>query len=106
MVEECMSSKIEIFQPRWHDRKVLIACHKVGVDNEIVFTKAPTLPGVYTIKGSEVEQCPKESNGVINCYAVPLDKLRRKDGEETGDVVSERTDNSRGNGQDLQPKLF
>jgi hypothetical protein len=84
---------------------VLIACHKVGVNNEIVFTKAPTLPGVYTIKGSEVEQCPKESNGVINCYAVPLDKLRRSD-EETDLVVSERTDNSRGNGQDLQPKLF
>ena len=99
-------TRIEIWSPRWHDRKVLIACHKVGVNNEIVFTKAPTLQGVYTIKGSEVEKYPKESNGTIDVFAVPLSELRRKDGEETGDVVSERTDNGGGDGQDIQPKLW
>ena len=99
-------NRIEIFAPRWHDRKVLIACHKVGVNNEIVFTKAPTLPGVYEIKGSEVEKYPKESNGTIDCFAVPLSALRRNDGQETGAVVLERTDNSERDGQIIQPKLW
>jgi hypothetical protein len=75
-------TRIEIWAPRWHDRKVLIACHKVGVSNEIVFTKAPTLKGIYTIKGSEVEKYPKESNGVLDCFAVPLDQLRSKDEQQ------------------------
>jgi len=101
-----MSNQIFIWSPRYHDRKVLIACHKVGLSNEIVFTKAPTLQGVYTIKGSEVEKYPKESNGVISCFAVDLSALRRSDDQETGDVVSERTDNSEGDGQAIQPKLW
>ena len=100
-------TSIEIYAPRYHARKVLIACHKVGINNEIVFTKAPTLPGVYTIKGSEVEKCPKESNGVINCYAVPLDLLRRKDDDTTNnDVVENGSTDGRGSRQTTQQKLF
>lgn len=70
---------IEIWQPRWHDRKVLIARHKVGINNEIVFTKAPTLKGTYQIRGAEVEKYPIESNGRIECYAVPLNDMRLKE---------------------------
>lgn len=69
---------IEIWNPRWHDRKVLIAKHKVtaGV-NEIVFTKAKSLPGRFQVLGSEIVKHPLESNGTIDCYAVPLDSLLR-----------------------------
>jgi len=66
---------IEIWQPRWHDRKVLIAKHKVGQHNKVVFTKAPTLEGEYYISGTEVKKYKLEHNGTISCYAVPLDKL-------------------------------
>lgn len=66
---------IEIWQPRWHDRKVLLARHKVGNHNKIVFTKAPTLTGEYYISGRDVHQCDLETNGKIDCYAVPLSLL-------------------------------
>ena len=65
-------NRIEIFQPRWHDRRVLVACHKVGANNEIVFTKAPTLTGTYHMRGESMMKYPIESNGKIDCYAVPL----------------------------------
>lgn len=68
---------IEIWQPRWKDRKVLIAKYKVcsGV-NEIIFTKAKCLTGKkFHIQGSEIAKCPIESNGTIDCYAVPMGLL-------------------------------
>lgn len=68
---------IEIWQPRWHDRKVLIATYKVTAENEIIFTKAPSLPGRYRIGGDVVRSCPVETNGAISVYAVPLDKLTK-----------------------------
>jgi hypothetical protein len=72
-------SKIEIWQPRWKDRKVLIAKYKVGAINEIVFTKTKSLPGVYVISGDEVRTYPLESNGKLACYAVPIDALERRE---------------------------
>ena len=70
---------IEIWQPRYKDNRVLIAAHKVedGV-NEIIFTKAKHLEGVvFTIEGDEIRSCPLESNGKIDCYSVPLSRLKR-----------------------------
>ncbi len=68
---------IEIWNPRWWDRKVLIAKYKVkDGDNEIVFTKAKTLKGkTFIISGDDIRKCPLETNGKIPCYAVPLDDL-------------------------------
>lgn len=68
---------IEIWQPRWHDRKVLIAKYKVcsGI-NEIVFTKAKSLKGkVFRVNGMDIAKCPVETNGTIDCYAVPLSTI-------------------------------
>jgi len=64
-----------IWQPRWKDRKVLLARHKVGTHNKVIFTKAPTLPGEYYVSGRDVHQCDIETNGKIDCYAVPLSLL-------------------------------
>lgn len=66
---------IEIWQPRWKDRKVLIAKHKVGTHNEIVFTKTPSLPEHYYLSGETIRNCTLETNGKIPCYAVPIDEL-------------------------------
>lgn len=71
-------SQIDIWQPRWRDRVVLIAKYKVGSENEIVFSKTKSMPGVYFITGDDVRACPLESNGKVACYAVPLDKLERR----------------------------
>ena len=70
--------KIEIWQPRYHDNKVLIAKYKTGVKNEIVFTKAKHLTGmIFAISGEKLARYPIENNGSISCYAVPLDDLER-----------------------------
>lgn len=70
---------IEIWQPRWHDRKVLIAKYKVcNGKNEIIFTKAKNLIGIkFKIDGIEIGKCPIETNGTTDCYAVDFNKLER-----------------------------
>jgi len=70
---------ITIWEPRWHDRVVLIAKHKVsGGLNKIKFTKGSLAGKVYEAEGSMIRKCPQDSNGKITCYAVPLDKLTLK----------------------------
>jgi hypothetical protein len=65
-----------IFQPRWKDRSVLLACYKVGTHNKIVFTKAPSMgTDHYYVSGETVRSCPQQTNGKIMCYCVPVDKL-------------------------------
>lgn len=66
---------LEVWQPRWHDRRALIACYKVAEHNKVIFPKAPTLPGVYYLSGKTIRKYKKESNGTIDCYAVPIDEL-------------------------------
>lgn len=70
------ANKIEIWQPRWKDRVVLIAKHKVGLHNDIVFTKAKSLPNHYYLSGEDIRQSPTDTNGKLVCYAVPMDKLK------------------------------
>lgn len=65
-----------IWQPRYHDKKVLLAKFKVGTHNKVVFTKAPDMgTQPYYISGEKVKSYPAESNGKIQCYAVPIDAL-------------------------------
>jgi hypothetical protein len=66
---------IEVWSPRWHDRKVLIAKFRVGTHNLIKFTKAPSLEGEYYISGENVRKFPLDTNGKIPCYAVSLEEL-------------------------------
>lgn len=70
---------IAIWQPRYKDNAVLIATYKVtNGDNEIVFTKAKHLLGMkFKCNSDVIRNCPIESNGKINCFAVPMDKLER-----------------------------
>lgn len=69
---------IEIWQPRWKDRTVLIACYKVG-DGwiHIRFTKTKSMPDKYRVSSYEVRKCPITTNGTLKCYAVPLDILEK-----------------------------
>ena len=71
--------RIEIWDPRWHDRVVLIAKYKVGDTNDIVFTKGTLKGQNYKLSGREIRNCPIETNGKISCYAVPLDMVVGKE---------------------------
>ena len=69
---------IEIYAPRWRDRVALIATYKVSPGRNLIrFTRAGVYNGIYAVDGGEVSKCPLESNGRIDCYAVPLAKLQR-----------------------------
>lgn len=67
---------ISIWQPRYHDKVVLINPAKVGEHNKIVFTKALSLTGTYYLSGKTIRKHKKESNGTIACFVVPLSELR------------------------------
>ncbi len=75
-------NNIEIWQPRFKDKVVLIAKYKVGTHNRITFTRAKHLDGMqFYIAGPDVAQYPLDTNGKIPCYAVPMDKLMRLEEE-------------------------
>lgn len=68
-----------ILSPRWHDRRVLLACSRVKDHNKIYFTgKDGESMGdkPYYLSGKVIKKFKKESNGVIDVYSVPLDELQ------------------------------
>lgn len=68
---------IEIRQPRWKDRTVLIATYKVSAGKNLIkFTQTKSLPDIYSCDAKDIVKCPIQSNGKIDCYAVPLSMLR------------------------------
>ena len=67
---------IPIWSPRYHDKRVLINPAKVGEHNKVVFTKTKSLPGSYYLSGKTIRKYPKESNGTIPCFVVPVSELR------------------------------
>lgn len=69
---------IEILEPRYYDRKVLIACHKVQEKNYIRILKG-AYAGEYFISGVVASAYDIQSNGKINCYAVPISQLERRE---------------------------
>lgn len=75
---------IEVWEPRWDVensvRNVYLACYKIDrmkVEHvKVVFTKAKDLAGDWYVSRKYVRRRPKVSNGVIECYEVPLSKLQ------------------------------
>lgn len=67
---------IEIWQPRWRDKVVLIAKSKVKDQNTIVFTKTPGMKGKYYLSGELIKSYPIDTNGRIPCYAVSLKEFK------------------------------
>lgn len=68
---------IDIWQPRWKDRVVMVAKYKVGMHNCITFSKTKSMPGEYYLSGEEIKKHPLNTNGKLDCYAVPMDKLEK-----------------------------
>lgn len=68
---------IDIIEPRWHDRTVLVAKYKVKRGRNLIKIMGGAAKGVYETSQIALASYPVESNGVIACYAIPLDKLER-----------------------------
>ena len=80
---------IEIWEPRWHDRKVLIAKYKIpsGDDDFEIEIMKTCVKGTYKVpkwlvKESEVENMNTKKGGTIEVVAVSLDKLEEYNGKK------------------------
>lgn len=79
---------IEIWEPRWHDRTVLIAefkCPRTG-DFEIKILKSKAVEGTYIVKEEVFKNAKRElmktKKGVMmKMVVVPLDELIKKEEE-------------------------
>lgn len=74
---------IEIFEPRYHDKVVLVASYKIprSGDLEIKITKG-YYAGAYVVSVSELNGCKKDvmktkRGGNLEMVAIPLDMLRK-----------------------------
>ncbi len=71
---------IQILNPRWHDRKVLVADWKLGVMNEIVIKHA-SFPAPLYISGKDAMRFPTEtkrtkSGAPFVVRVIPFDAFR------------------------------
>lgn len=70
---------IEIWAPRFRDKKVLIAPYHVQPGaNRVIFTK--TMKHLRLLMdGAKIKSYPMESNGTIGCHAVPLKDFTKEE---------------------------
>lgn len=82
------TTEIEIWQPRWRDKVVLLDTRKIAEHNIINITKAgKSWDGQWYVSGSTVkkyaaEKHPTKSGGSILLHPVPLDELVLYEGKE------------------------
>jgi len=78
---------INIIEPRYHDRCVLVARYKIACGKDIqVKILRGSYKGVYNVKNEDICKSPVEGlktrNGKLMAVrAIPLDKLERIDNE-------------------------
>lgn len=70
----------EIWNPRWHDRQVLLADFKIQTHNVITFPKSRALGGEWYISGERAKTFPTEpmktkSGRMMTMRVVPIDEL-------------------------------
>lgn len=74
---------IEIWEPRYHDKVVLVATHKIKYPLEIRITKG-AYKGEYIVDEGDyaTEQMATRAGGKIGMTCIPLDKLNKKEDHE------------------------
>jgi hypothetical protein len=75
-------NKIIIWEPRWHDRVVLVADRKIGEHNEITI-KHRDFPNPFYITGKTARTFPLEEmatkrGGLLAVRAIPLRELEKE----------------------------
>jgi len=78
MLHEVYGHIIEVWEPRWRDKRALIGRqHVMDGPNYITFTQAESLKDkVYRVEGSVIRSYPLQANGRGEVYCVPMDKLK------------------------------
>ena len=78
------TQKFDIWSPRWKDMwvdgkkakspVVLLAKQRIGLHNEVEFTRTKSLrfKGNWYISGEEAQKYPTGTNGAIECYEIPF----------------------------------
>lgn len=84
---------IEIWEPRYRDKTVLVANYKIPTSGnlELRITKG-YYAGEYTVDEEVAFNCPIEqmgtkSGGTIDVRVIPLDKLKKKEAHEGEDKL-------------------
>jgi hypothetical protein len=72
-------NRIEIIEPRWHDRTLLVATWKVGEDNQIA-VKHKDFPEPFYMVGEQLKKYPTQTIATKNgqqasMYVVPINDL-------------------------------
>lgn len=68
-------NRIEIYEPKYSTKTVLVNPRKVEAHNIIYFTKGTYKGQEYYISGQVIKSYPLVSNGSIQCYDVPMNEL-------------------------------
>jgi len=68
---------IEIWEPKYSDKTVLIDPRKVGKHNVITFTKGTYKGQKYYADEQTILDNTSTSNGKIQCKVVPLSRLEK-----------------------------
>ena len=78
MTHDVYGHIIEVWEPRYRDKKALIGRHHViEGTNYVTFTRADHLEGkVFRVESSIIESCPVQANGRGEVYCVPMSKLK------------------------------
>lgn len=77
-----LAKELDIREPRYHDMTILLAKYKIdkpGMHNIINIIKG-AYAGRYYVDTKTIHKYPLETNGKIQCYAVPLDELQVYEG--------------------------
>ncbi len=70
---------IDITEPKYSTKEVLLACYKVKDGENVVRIRKGAHSGKYTIDGERARGFRRGTNGVIDCYFVPLSELQEAD---------------------------
>lgn len=75
---------VEIWEPRYRDKTVLVATKRLKYPLDIKITKGEYMGEYYVleedIKGARQEKMLTRSGGTIDVTCIPISKLRSKDG--------------------------
>lgn len=82
ILELLAMNQIIVWEPRWHDRVVLVANHKLQEHNEIVI-KYKTYPNPFYISGTvarsfPLEQLKTKAGTTMAVRAIPLVELEKE----------------------------
>lgn len=70
-------ANIEIWEPLYHRNAVLVAKYKVKKGRNVIKILKGAYKGKYEMSEIAIRSYPVHSNGKIDCFMIPLSKLRR-----------------------------